>query len=57
MRGWMWGWRGGSVVETKVNPLQNVQRREGWREGETTQEPKDFAASSYWRNLALLMTW
>lgn len=53
----MRGWRGGSVVETKVNPLQNVQGREGGREGETTQEPKDFAASSYWRNLALLMTW
>ena len=28
----MRGWRGGSVVETKVKPLQNVQGREGWRE-------------------------
>ena len=30
----MGGWRGGSVVETKVNPLQNVQEgREGGRDG------------------------
>ena len=36
----MRGWRGGSVVETKVNPLQNVQRREGGMEGGPPRSPK-----------------